>query len=246
MRHLPPQKFNYTKQSSIYLSTRLLNTRHVKRTIITNNWVSRHTTFPSVTSAPLRVTCWGQSSSQQGGSKNSFLHGAGLINQRQKRLCVNQGPACSQRLISSFSLLGKSLWEAELNEVWKCRLYRKSWLDHLHNQASISCNCLRNPSLFWYAWHCETWKSYRPFHNAVFSLVKYQLLHSHKGKREKALRRMPGHSECSPALRCPPQADWQPPAPPEHLQAAIKDTQILLLLLAVSVFQDLGQPPYFC
>lgn len=35
-------------------------------------------------------------------------------------------------------------------------------------------------------------------------------------------------------------------SPPEYPQAVIKDSQILLLLLAESVFQALSQPPHFC
>lgn len=81
--------FNYTKQSSIYLSTDCQVLVMLKALLTIIEFTGK-TPCPSMSFNPHRVTCWGQSGSQIGGSGNSFLHcghghGMGLIT--QKHMC---------------------------------------------------------------------------------------------------------------------------------------------------------------
>lgn len=127
MRCFPKNVYLYKAKQHL-LKYRLSSPHPVKSTIINNNWAYRQNTVPICGFTPHGTPCWGQSSSQIGGSGNSFLHyghghGMGLIKQRH---CRNRRPTCSQMadqlLLPAWEVsVGSGLWVRSE----KCRLCRE-------------------------------------------------------------------------------------------------------------------------
>lgn len=128
------KKVSLPIQNCTYLRNKWLNLHYVKSTTVNNNWLHRHTSFPSLSSTFQRVSRWGQSCpplGEGGGVRKTFFHGTGLINQTQRTMCkpeTSMFTVTYQFLLSAWEVCGKLSW------MWsgKCRLYRKSSLGHLH------------------------------------------------------------------------------------------------------------------
>lgn len=127
--------FNYTKQSSVYLNTRLSNPPESK-SIIYGNWVYRQSTLPTgkLPSSQTYLLALSLFSARRVWKQFSppwLWSPFWSYNQRHRRLCVNQRPTCSQwGLISSFSAWEVSAGSWVQMRSRKCRLCGESWLGH--------------------------------------------------------------------------------------------------------------------